>query len=644
MSPFPETSSPFARPRSHTTGQNSNGVLFLALLCLSVSLHIALGWAARGAKLEPAGISSGLTPAQRLALRTESAVRARLVPPETPPDPETLAIERERAASMADAAPSPIRPLSDVPGSALLPPPASTPPELASAAGAPSFSPDASPPDAPADAPEPWTPRAELLEIASRFANDDVAAIPRLTLPDALRSPFAPDEAPPSPVLPPPGFSETAAEASLQPPPAFVPPSLEAAAASAAFSRSSSTGASMDEIAPAPLPPVPGAPEDASPEMPSAFLPELPEEAAPARPLDDVLDASVSVFRPARPDGYAYFRVDVSRKGNDTLPPIPRDVLFAVDVSRSIAPDRIQRCGEAFLDLATRRLRPGDRFEILAFNATNRYAFGGAWRSPDPDALREAAAFVSSLKPGGNTDLHGAMQSAFALPDAPGRARAILLASDGVPTTGDVQIDSELIGRLSAANGGRTSIFGVGIARKTDEFLLSMLSLCNRGEPASMSRDRYDVGRAVSEEFARVGTPVLLNLRFVFDAESGAQTAPTAPANLSLERPLSIWGRVPDGGPREILFEARGENGGRTYDMVFALPLGDCSPGEGDPAVAAQWARARLYDLVATYVRSPSPALLAEMSAVGRGFGLPIPFKDRLRNGASPGASRPSGD
>ncbi len=626
MSQTPENRSSFA----HTANQDANGPLFMALLCVSVALHLALGWAARGTKLETPGISSGLTPAQRLALRSESAVRARLVEPEIPFAPKELTAEKERAAALADVAPSPILPVSDVPGAALLPPPAATSPELDFADRFPKIAPEGAAAVAATDAPTPWTPRAELLEIASRFANDDMATLPRLEIPDAIRSPFAPDETSPSPALPPPGFST--AEAAFGPPPAaFIPPSLESAAAAAATA-SAATTETIETIAPAPLPPVPGAPEEATPEMPSAFLPEIPEEAAPARPLDDVLNAAVSVFRPARPDGFAYFRVDVSRKGTDSLPPIPRDALFAIDVSRSIAPDRIQRCAEEFLALATHSLHPEDRFEVLAFNSTNRYAFGGTWQSPNGDSLRKAAEFIASLKPGGNTDLYGAMRSAFALPETAGRARAILLASDGVPTTGDVQTDSELIGKLSAANAGRTSIFGVGIARKTDEFLLSMLSLCNRGERASMSRDRYDVGRAVKSGFERIGTPVLQDLRFVFDAGSGAQTAPTAPANLSLERPLTIWGRIPDTGANEILFEARGENGGRTYDMVFALPLGDCAPGDGDPDVAAQWARARLYDLVAAYVKSPSPALLSEMAAVGRTFGLPIPFKDRLRD------------
>ena len=64
--------------------------------------------------------------------------------------------------------------------------------------------------------------------------------------------------------------------------------------------------------------------------------------------------------------------------------------------------------------------------------------------------------------------------------------------------------------------------------------------------------------------------------------------------------------------------------------MVYELPLGDPEPGAGDRELARTWARTRIYDLVAAYVREPSPALLAEMSALGRAHDVKIPFDGRF--------------
>ena len=64
--------------------------------------------------------------------------------------------------------------------------------------------------------------------------------------------------------------------------------------------------------------------------------------------------------------------------------------------------------------------------------------------------------------------------------------------------------------------------------------------------------------------------------------------------------------------------------------MVYELPLGDPAPGSGDPELAAAWARTRIYDLVAAYVRAPDPALLSEMAALGRAHDVKIPFDSRF--------------
>lgn len=607
---------------------DSHVAFFAAAVALSLVLHVAFGWVARGTRLDVPGAGDAATIRRKLELKAESAVRARIISPEEDPIAK-FEQTRPEAETPRDETPPAFEPESDVPGAALLPPPVAPETDPAAGAGLPMPESEIRFDES---APEPWTPRAELLEIASRFANDDMAALPRLELPDVARVPDAPDFSAVE-VAPPPSSAIASAEdfsSAFADFAVFRPTALPAAISAAAEDSLAAGGDAVEESAPVALPPPAGAAEDATPETPAAFLPDLPEEAAPAKPLDDVLAASISTFRPAVDDGFIYFRIDVRRKGPDVLPPIPRDILLAVDVSRSIAPDRIRRCADAFRDIADNELRPDDRFEILAFNSTNRYAFGGTWRSPSPTAIADAGRFCSSLRPDGNTDLYGALTSAFALPGDGGRARFVVLASDGVPTTGEVRRDSELIGRLSAANAGRTSVFGAGIARKTDEFLLSMLSLCNRGARASLARDRFDVDKTVLGVFGEIGTPVLTGIRFVFDSGSDSVVAPSAPGNLRLERPLSLWGRMPSGVAKSVLFEARGENAGRAYDMVFDLDIGDPVPGAGDPSIMSEWARARLYDLVAAYVRSPRQSIRSEMAAIGAAYGLPVPFAERL--------------
>ena len=221
------------------------------------------------------------------------------------------------------------------------------------------------------------------------------------------------------------------------------------------------------------------------------------------------------------------------------------------------------------------------------------------------------------------------MKGALSLPRDPGRTTLALLLSDGVTTAGDFRRDSQIIGEFSKLNDGAVSVFDVGVSRVSDEYLLSMLSFCNRGGPAAVPKDRFEIPGAFAGVFGTLGSPVLSDVRFVFDSASGAEIAPAHTENLYLDRPLRLYGRVPAGTP-SVAFQARGVNAGKSYDMVYELPLGDPAPGSGDKSLAREWARTRVYDLVAAYVRSPDPALLAEMSAVGRAHDVKIPFDGRF--------------
>ena len=146
--------------------------LFAVAIAVSLALHAGFGWAVRDARVSLFGSLSGATPAQRLRLREESALRTRLVPP-PPPAPAESSEPADRAAA---SAPAELLASMDTeaPAGIFEPPPLPVGTD-ASVGGLP-------PPPALAsetEPPVPWQPREQLVEIVERFANDDLAAIPR---------------------------------------------------------------------------------------------------------------------------------------------------------------------------------------------------------------------------------------------------------------------------------------------------------------------------------------------------------------------------------------------------------------------------------------------------------------------------------
>ena len=384
--------------------------LFAVAIAVSLALHAGFGWAVRDARVSLFGSLSGATPAQRLRLREESALRTRLVPP-PPPAPAESSEPADRAAA---SAPAELLASMDTeaPAGIFEPPPLPVGTD-ASVGGLP-------PPPALAsetEPPVPWQPREQLVEIAERFANDDLAAIPRREVAAVERDRALSDVVP--------EFRPAAA--------------VESASSVPAFAWAAPTPARADLSAPKellsvpaePPPPVEAPPAPDGESSVSAFLAEVPEEVAPAKPIENVLNAAIAVHRPKKDDGFVYFRVDVKRKGADVLPPVPRNILLVQDASRSISPDRLYQCREAFRRVLGSGLLPTDRFNVLAFNTANTFAFPGSWRAPSPENVSAATAFLDGLRPEGNTDIYNAMRGVLDLPR--GDASDLASARGGLP-------------------------------------------------------------------------------------------------------------------------------------------------------------------------------------------------------------------
>ena len=365
-----------------------------------------------------------------------------------------------------------------------------------------------------------------------------------------------------------------------------------------------------------------------SPNTGSVMISEAPD--GKDHPIGTALDAVVSVYRPWSDDGFVYFCIEFRCKNTDTLSPIPRDVLLAQDASRSISPERLHFCREAILGAISESLLPTDRFNILAFNNTNRCAFGREWRPATPNNVAEARAFIEGVKPDGNTDIYNAAKGVLDLPIDPHRATIVFLLSDGMATAGDMCRDSQIIGEFSSLNSGNVSVFTIGVSARSDEYLLSMLSFCNRGGTAAMASDRFHIPEVLSNAFRSVAFPVLNNLRFIVESTSGVIITPRMTENLYLDRPLRLYGRAPLS-TQDVTFLVRGENADRNHDMFFSLRLGNPAPGSGEKEIAREWARMRIYDLVAEYAIKPRDSILDEMDALKATHGVRIPFRDLLR-------------
>ncbi len=142
------------------------------------------------------------------------------------------------------------------------------------------------------------------------------------------------------------------------------------------------------------------------------------------------------------------------------------DLIFIMDVSKSmlatdVLPNRLTRAKLAVQDGV--RLLTGDRVGMVAFAGN---AFLQAPLTIDYDAILNAAAELDTdLIPRGGTNIGGAIELAL---DAFGKAeaanRAIILMSDGEPTSDGEQADGIKAARAAAAAGVKIFTIGFGTA------------------------------------------------------------------------------------------------------------------------------------------------------------------------------------
>lgn len=353
----------------------------------------------------------------------------------------------------------------------------------------------------------------------------------------------------------------------------------------------------------------------------SASRPALGEPAVPFRPIDDRLSLALSVYETPSDPAHRYFRLDVLRRPESSLPIMPKDVVFIQDISGSIKAWRLRACKEALKAALFRTLRVGDRFSLFAFR-DNTLTPARGWLAFDPATRRRAETFIESLRALGNTDLFLLLQDLFALPADPKRPLIAVIITDGEPTTGITET-TRIIGEFSRLNQGRIAVYTFGV-KSRNPYFLDMLCYANRGENTTASGDLERLAEELTPVFDSIRNPVMKDLSLTFDAQSGGEIHPRHLTNLYADRTLTVYGRVPKA-TRSVTCQLRGVSAEAPYDAVFSFDFAEATPSRLDLRKA--WAERAMFDLLAEYAENPSAALLGRIEAFSKAYGIPNPYR-----------------
>ncbi len=326
-----------------------------------------------------------------------------------------------------------------------------------------------------------------------------------------------------------------------------------------------------------------------------------------------------------RRDGQpGYFLLSLDPAAAAAADVLPRDIVFAVDVSGSMAGEKLRQAQNA-LRGALNGLRDDDRFTIITFASSVNAWHDRLQRAGDGRGA--ALTYVDGLTARGGTNIAGALQraaSCFDTATAP-RLPLLVFVTDGQPTVGE-QSAEKLLAAAGTSLPANIRLFSFGVGFDVNTTLLDGLAQDRRGR-AGYIRPHDNLEEKVSALTAMLADPLLLDATLRL-ADAGAfDVEPAALTDLYGGEQMVVAGRYRHSGEQVVTVRGTGRDGATAIESGITLT----ENGVRHDFVARIWAQRRIGTLLAAIRRNGESAeLKEEVVGLAKEFGLVTPYTSYL--------------
>jgi Ca-activated chloride channel family protein len=264
----------------------------------------------------------------------------------------------------------------------------------------------------------------------------------------------------------------------------------------------------------------------------------------------------------------------------------PKEMIFVIDRSGSQSGLPLEKAKETMLWILD-HMNPNDTFQVVDFGNTANVLFAHP-EPASPTMKVRARAYVQALEANGGTMMAEAVRTVCAMPADRHRLRVVTFMTDGY-----IGNDFEVIDLVRSLRGtSRWFLFGTGDS--VNRFLLENMARAGGGEVDYVLLN--DSGEAVARKFYQhIASPALTDVRLDFQGLDVADVLPSEPSDVWERRPLVIHARYHHPGQGRLLL--RGFRQGRPYEQALEVTLPERA--QGNAAIAAMWARAKVDELMA---------------------------------------------
>ncbi len=347
----------------------------------------------------------------------------------------------------------------------------------------------------------------------------------------------------------------------------------------------------------------------------------------------DDIGMNLLTYRTAGEDGFflllASPGVDVDEKQV-----VPKDVVFVLDTSGSMAGNKLEQAKKALL-FCVENLNKDDRFEVIRFSTESEGLFQGL-SGVTRDNRSRATEFIKNLKPIGGTAIDDALQKALSLarqrehslennglvPISVRRPFVVVFLTDGRPTVGRTD-ETQIVERVSGADASGARVFCFGIGTDVNTHLLDKITEKTRAFSQYVLPDE-DIEVKVSTFFSKIKDPVLANPQIVFKGTVRAtRLHPTPLPDLFKGGQLVLAGRYSGAGDGAIQLTGMLNGREHTFTWEGTFPK---ESGEHD-FIPRLWATRRVGHLLDEIrLHGDSKELRDEVVELARTFNIVTPY------------------
>ena len=302
------------------------------------------------------------------------------------------------------------------------------------------------------------------------------------------------------------------------------------------------------------------------------------------RPTPDTAPRAMAFMENIAGDPYYLLMVMPPSVESASASAIPREMIFIIDTSGSMHGVSIAQAKQA-LRRALQGLRPGDRFNVIAFSSNPNPLFHSAVVA-DARNLSMAENFVAGLGANGGTEMRAALELALYLPPEESHLRQVIFITDGA-----VGNEDELFGLIERKLGnGR--LFTVGIGSAPNSWFMRKSAEVGRGTFTTISA-LHEVGEKMDRLFEKIEQPQVTNIAVDWPGGVIADNYPTVIPDLYLGEPVTVKARITGVLRPNDIVSISGDSIGGAWSREIPVMGDDQSTGIG-----ALWARARIARLM----------------------------------------------